>query len=255
MNQVIVMLFVILLLPQILFAQSFLKTTNDQIFKTGYIAATVKGVYLRDAIAFDNQLVSKALVNGPTMNLLAAMGERIDFELNWDILRYVKTASDEYHDVADVSFFTKFKFLSENDWPSFDIRVGAKLPNASDETHAGTDIADTFVWAVSGKQWGPIHCFTHAGLEIIGDATGGQNDAFSYGIALTSPFKQRFILSSEIAGRYEKPSSRVNQAAFRAGLSYVQHSWQFDLGISRGLIAQSESFGIMAGLTRTFHAF
>ncbi len=239
----------------LLFAQSFLKTTHDQIFKTGHIAATLKGAYLRDAIAFDNQLGAKVLVNGPTLNLLAGMGERIDFELNWDMLRYVKTTSDEYHDVADVSFFTKLKFLSESSWPSLNIRVGAKLPNASNETHTGTDLADTFVWVVSGKQLGTFHSFAHAGLEIIGEPTGGQNDAFSYGIALTSPLKKHFILSSEISGRYEKPSSRVNQTAFRVGLSYVQPSWQFDLGLSRGLIAQSESFGVMAGLTRTFHAF
>ena len=180
MNKVIGMLFVILLLPQVLFAQSFLKTTNDQIFKTGHIATTVKGAYLRDAIAFDNQLESKVLVNGPTMNLLAGMGERIDFELNWDILRYVKTASDEYYAVADVSFFTKLKFLSESSWPSFDVRVGAKLPNANVKTHTGTDLADIFIWAVSGKQWGFIHCFTQVGLEIIGDKAGGQNDAFNY---------------------------------------------------------------------------
>ncbi|MBI2646767.1 MAG: hypothetical protein HYW85_07070 [Deltaproteobacteria bacterium] len=256
MNKVIEMLFVILLLPQILFAQSFLKTPNDQIFKTGNIAATAKGTYLKEPIAFDNQSDSKTLVNGPSLNLLAGIGERIDFELNWDIRRYIKTTSEEYQDWGDVSFFTKIKFLSESSWPSFNVRVGAKLPNAPIQNHAGTDLADAFIWAASGKQLGPLHCFTQLGLEIIGDRTGGQNDALSYGIAFTSSFfKQHFILSSEIAGRYEKPSGRVNQAAFKTGLSYIRQSWQFDLGLSRGLIAQSESFGVMAGLTRTFHAF
>lgn len=252
----ILSIIVTLFLPSSLLAQSFLKTTNDQIFKAGYIAATVKEAYFRDAVAFDNQLSSKVLTNGPTINFLAGLGQPIDFELNWDIVRTIRTDPHEYsHDISDVSFFTKIKFLSENAWPSLNMRIGAKLPNASKGTHAGTDLADTFVWAIFGKQLGPLHCFAQSGLEIIGDSKGGQNDAFSYGLALTTMLKTHFMFSSEVAGRYERAGSLVNQSTVKAGLSYVQPSWQIDLGMSRRLTAQSESFGVMVGLTRTFHAF
>src|SRR3989338_6589891 len=125
----------ILFLSSHLDAQSFLKTENDQIMETGDIAVTLKGTYLRDAISFDNQLNSKILVNGPSLDIRSGLGQRIDFKLNWDILRYIKIHHAQYLDTADISFFTKIKLLSEGTWPSLNLRIGAKLPNASEETH------------------------------------------------------------------------------------------------------------------------
>ena len=260
MNKIILILFVTTL-PQVLFAQSFLKTANDHIMKTGNIAASLKASYFKHLKAFDNKSQATEIINSPTLNVITGLGKRADFELNWDMFRFVTipfaSHVSSYTDIGDLSFFAKINIFSENILPSLNVRIGAKMPNASNERYTGTDLADTFAGVVSGKTIGSLHIFSNLGVEILGNTTtDGQDDALSYGLACSYSLFQHWLWSSEINGRYEKPLSNVNQSILKTGLTYLYRDWKFDLGISGRLLTQnSESFGITAGITNTFHAF
>jgi len=235
----------------------YLRTNTDTLLPAGSLEITVKSALLNSAMGFDYQGQSNLLINGPALNFLLGLGQRADFELNWDTLRFTQTESGAFsRDISDVSFFTRILFKKETHFPSFSVRVGAKLPNASNETRAGTDLTDTFVWAILGKQIGNFHIFTNTGLEILDKLGGGQHDAFGYGFASSYAWTQKLNWVSEISGRYEKSNSPINEATFRSGISWLFTSnWKLDLGISMGMISQSETIGIRTGISKAFHVF
>lgn len=240
------------------FAQNFLKTASDQFLAPGEFNIGVKNTYLRNAMAYDFSTQADTLVAGPTLEFQLGLSEKAEFETQWDMIRFMKTEDSSTHDISDVSFFTNLNFIPENIFPSFGIRLGTKLPNASDETHVGTDLTDAFIWAVSGKQFGAFHTFSNLGVEIIGNPKGGQDDALSYGLGSVVPLSQNLKWAMEISGRYFQPDHPINQSSLRMGFDLTLktlNAWQVDFGVSTGLISQSESWGAQVGVRRLFHVF
>ena len=219
MKGIKILLGVILCWPHLALAQAFLNTTSDQILKRGNMSATLKSSFLKNTIAPDYIHSADHVIYGPSAYLTLGLGPGSEFEIDWDMMRFIKVHQGKSTaDVSDISFFTKIRLLEENIFPSFSIRVGAKLPNASNETYAGTDKTDIFMYSIFGKQFEKLHLFTNLGLELLGhpDNLHGQNDVFGYGVACSYALRDQWIGSFEFWGRRDTHwDSPLNQALLK----------------------------------------
>ncbi|MBI4040788.1 MAG: hypothetical protein HY390_02855 [Deltaproteobacteria bacterium] len=235
---------------------SSLKTSSDAILPYGQFNLTLQGSYLHEAMGFDQKTPATHLWDAPSLNLLLGLGPLADFELHWDIFHVTQTRQEVYQDVSDVSFFTRFQIFQEGLLPSIAARLGTKLPNASDEDRAGTDLMDIYLWGILGKQMGHFHILSNIGLLLFDRADGGQRDALGYRFAIEYPFSNRWTMTSEFAGQYEKTRSPINQSLLNLEIAYQPlKTWKFFGAVSTGVIQNSENIGVHLGLTRNFHAF
>ena len=94
---------------------------------------------------------------------------------------------DSTSDVEDLVVATKIRLVSEaRGRPSLGIRIATQLPDASNESGLGTDLANFYATLLLGKTIQSVRIVGNAGLAILGDPTGGvpeQNDLLTYGVS------------------------------------------------------------------------
>ena len=164
------------------------------------------------------------------------------------------TGEDE-EEVGDIEFSTTVAiFRQKGGRPGMSFAVGAKLPNASDETGLGTDESDVFGSLLLGYE-GRTHAWRfNVGLAILGDPLedASQEDMLTYGIAGRHGGRHAFIW--EIWGRaFDSDDHRdLEESTARAGYLYKGRRATFDIALLKGLTDNSGDLGASTGATWRF---
>ena len=157
--------------------------------------------------------------------------------------------SEEYGDLA---FWVKVAAVKQGHRrPALSFDLGAKLPNANNESGLGTDEADTFGGVILGHA-GPAHDLRlNLGLAILGDPVNraSQEDMLTYGVA--GRHGARHALLWEIWGRGASSDKRrdIEESTLRLGYGHFGRRASFDVSILEGLRHSSGDLGASAGVT------
>jgi Putative MetA-pathway of phenol degradation len=170
---------------------------------------------------------------------------------------------DETSDVEDMVIATKLRFVSERGArPAFALRLGTKLPNASNESGLGLDTTDFFATLLVGRTAGSTRYVGNIGLGIFGDPLRGdrQSDMLLYGFSIAHALHEGFEVVGEINGRFqwaeEFPTPGAeSRAVFRGGVRYTVGAGRIDGGLLFGATSRDPGIGIMFGYTHVFEAF
>jgi hypothetical protein len=195
----------------------------------------------------------------PTVGINFGLGKRVELQLTYEVL-FVEEEEfriQEKWKSGDLAFFTKIELLKERRYvPGMGIKLGAKLPNASDTYRVGTDETDLSLAALFEKTFSAFSLNANVGLLILGNpfSNATQDDLLSYGIACQIPRGQSLIYRLEVAGQalgtaHNERASVVGTLLFRNG----NLTWNI---VSRvGLFENSEDWGISGGVQWTFAGF
>lgn len=214
------------------------------------------------------EVCCQSLLVAPNVGFNIGLGSRVEVQASYELLLLDETVLGQgdtsNYGSGDARLFTKVRAWSEEGWrPAFGLRFGAKLPNGEKTKHLGTDQVDWGGELLGSKSLGPIDAHLNVGLQIWGNPgeSGGQDDLFSYGFAVTSRNVEALSdetvgvrLLGEVAGL---AGSRFgnDRSAVRGGVQVRVDPLTFFGGVSAGLIRESENIGGMLGVIWTFQTF
>jgi hypothetical protein len=159
---------------------------------------------------------------------------------------------DEETEVGDASFWVKIGALRQRGGrPALGMGLGAKLPNASNETGLGSDESDVFLHAIVSHA-GPRHDVRfNAGVAILGDplTNASQEDLLTWGLA--GRFGERHALLAEVWGRSGDSDDvrELEEATVRLGYGLFLDRTAISLSLLHGLDDNSGDLGAEAGVS------
>jgi hypothetical protein len=209
----------------------------------------------------------QTLISAPSFGFNIGLGDRVEVQASYELLYLDETVlgqgDESNYGSGDARIATKVRIFSEQEgWrPTFGLRFGTKLPNASTADHLGTDRVDWGGEMLFSKQLGPVAAHVNLGLQIWDNPGEGssQDDLFSYDVGVASdeigtvgPFGLRLV--AELAGL---TGSRFgnDRSAFRGGFQLRGQPITLFGGVGAGLIRESENVSGFLGLIWTFEAF
>lgn len=211
----------------------------------------------------------QSLTTVPELAFRVAPADVVEIQASYEFIALEEnTVSDgrrsEYGG-GDARLFTKIWAVRERTWiPGTGVRFGVKLPNASKAKRLGTDETDFLIQVLGSKRFADWATHLNLGLAILGNpgfagtSGEGQDDLFTYDLALVSPFLGarapgqwglRGLL--EIAGaagsRFDNDFTEI-----RGGPQVAWGNWTFYLGATAGLDGAAARYGFSGG---AFYAF
>lgn len=225
------------------------------------------------AFTVPGALRSQHRVTAPEIGLRVAAGSWVEIQAAFEMIYLDETTrtgdSDTHYGNGDARLATKVRLLRETDRrPALGLRFETKLPNASRKKRLGTDETDFGIAALGSKELGWLALHLNLGILLLGnpgpllgdpDDTGsGQDDLFTYNVALTTrPVALRE--GSAVTGRLLAEvvglaGSRFDndRTSFRLGAQLGHGALLGYAGASAGLSGGSEDFGISAGVLYSF---
>lgn len=218
------------------------------------------------------------LLRLPTLGVSLGLGAIVELQLDGGfynrltvtatrpapLAHLVQLEGDRTTDVEDLVVATKIRLLSEGERrPAFGLRLATQLPNAGNESGLGLDTTNFFASLLVGKTVESVRIVGNAGLGILGDPVGGnqQGDVLIYGVSVARAVRQGVEVVGEINGRYSPTEPQVtpigtdSRAAIRLGARFTHATVRLDGGLIIGMTSRDPSFGLTAGLTWVFRAF
>jgi hypothetical protein len=223
---------------------------------------------------------SQDVLGAPQLGLRIGAGGWVEILASYELIYLDQQLTDGEHisnyGSGDARIATKVRLLEERVWfPALSLFFGTKLPNAKQSAHLGTDTFDFACEGLASKQLGPVKVIANLGLVLMDIPVplnsnephpGGQDDVVGYSVAVASrplegwsatsgrggeadPFQ--FTLLAEVAGLAASHFDN-DRSAFRAGVQVTHGAGTFYLGISAGLISESEQIGANTGFIYTF---
>jgi hypothetical protein len=159
-------------------------------------------------------------------------------------------------DIGDFLFATKIKLRGESPtWPSLSFRIGAELPNKSNQEGLGSDTNRIFGSLLAGKRFGSTYLFSNLGLALIDNPTlvASQSDKLIYGVAFIQDINGRLRLLGELQGMTGNPhpgAEDTSQVRFGAQVRAAGLVW--DVSGLAGLTKADADSGVIFGITRDF---
>lgn len=154
-------------------------------------------------------------------------------------------------EVGDFAFWMKIEAVQDAPGrPGVGFMVGAKMPNASDETGLGTDESDVFLGLLLSNRRGAHELRLNLGLAILGDPTvnSAQQDLLTYGLAGRHGDRHAFLW--EVWGRALGDEGRdLDESTLRVGYGYFGDKMSFDASLLAGLDDNSGDLGASLGVT------
>jgi hypothetical protein len=217
-------------------------------------------------------ILHQNLVRGPQIALRIAAGSWAEVQAQFEMIHLDEETSDgnsrDKYGAGDARLHTKVRILRERGWrPAFGVRFGTKLPNANRNDRLGTDETDFDIAALASKDFGPLAAHVNLGLSLLGNpgpelgattrSGGGQDDLFTYDVALTSHALATggwsFRLLGEVVGQTGSRGDFGNdRTAARLGVQTSRGGLTAYLGSSIGLVTASENYGFSGGLIYAF---
>ncbi|HEY2931770.1 MAG TPA: hypothetical protein VGK99_08465 [Acidobacteriota bacterium] len=168
-------------------------------------------------------------------------------------------SGDSTHAVGDLLFATKIRLRSESgNWPAFSFRIGALLPNETNESGMGLDTTRTFGALLLGKHIGKNYVFSNVGIMIVDDPTvlANQRDRLIYGLALIRPLNKHVQVMGEIYGATGNSGPGTDQSAqLRLGAQWRAMGLVWDLAGLAGLQKGDPDSGVIFGVSRDLEVF
>jgi hypothetical protein len=165
-------------------------------------------------------------------------------------------------DVEDLVVATKIRLLPEAATrPSFGIRLGTRLPNASNESGLGLDTTDFFALLLVAKTVQSIRVVGNLGTGILADPVAGheQNDVLAYGVSVARAVTDQAEMVAEVVGRVSTRNvafpGTETRGLLNVGARYTRGPIRFDSAVFFGLTSIDPTIGFTAGFTYIFHAF
>ena len=192
----------------------------------------------------------------PTLGLRVGLGKRSELQLSYELL-FVEEEEFRIREPwksGDLDIFTKIEFWQERQWlPATGVKVGVKLPNASNDYRVGTDETDFAFSALFAKRVASITTTANVGLLILGNPFehASQDDLLSYALACSFPWNGRVTTTAEIAGQVLGTADNERSSAlFHLSIRNEHLTWKLSGRI--GLLENSEDWGFGAGVTWTW---
>jgi hypothetical protein len=165
------------------------------------------------------------------------------------------------HDVEDIVIATKIRLLQETAGrPAVGIRLGTKLPTASNESGLGLGTTDFYASLLGAKTVQSIRVVGNLGVGILSDPISGNRhtEALTYGVSLARAVTQPAELVGELNGRLSTGTTfpgTESRGTLKLGGRYTQGPIRFDAGVFFGLTSIDPTIGVTAGFTYVFNAF
>jgi hypothetical protein len=220
-------------------------------------------------------LQRQTLLGAPQLAAYIGVADRVEIQARYELL-YLdeKTSTGETNSTygsGDARLFTKVRIMHARGlWPAFGVRFGTKLPNANKNERLGTDDTDFEIEGLVSRTFGPVSVHLNLGILLLGNPgslignrfdAGGQDDLFTYGLALASkPLAGGTLaalpdtdlrLLGEVVGqtgsRYDN-----NRDSARFGLQLRHDDWTVYSGVSAGLETGAENVGASTGVLYSF---
>lgn len=192
----------------------------------------------------------------PTLGIRIGLGKRSEFQLSYEQL-FVEEEVFRIREMwksGDLDLSTKIEFWQERQWlPGIGMKVGVKLPNASNDYRVGTDETDFAFSALFAKRVAFVTTTANVGLLILGNPFehASQDDLLSYAFACSFPWNARVTTTAEIAGQMLGTNDNERRSAlFHLSIRNNQLTWKLSARI--GLLENSEDWGFGAGVTWTW---
>lgn len=162
---------------------------------------------------------------------------------------------DDESEVGDVSFWVTVNALPQRrSRIALGFALGAKLPNASDESGLGTDESDTFLAFLMGHSARDFEWRLNLGLAILGDplVDSSQEDLLTYGLAFRHG--RRHCFAWEIYGRTmsSDDARELEESTLEAGYLFVGRRVSAEISLLAGLTENSGDLGASAGVAWRF---
>lgn len=211
----------------------------------------------------------QSLTSVPEIGFRIAPAEVVEIQASYELLALdentVSGGKNSTYGGGDARLFTKIWAVRERTWiPATGVRFGVKLPNASRDDRLGTDETDFMLQFLGSKRFADWATHLNLGFAILGNPgfgannETGQDDLFTYDIALVSPFlgareADRWGIRGllEIAGatgsRFDNDFTEI-----RGGPQVTYGGWTLYAGASGGLDGAAAHYGFNAGAFYTF---
>ncbi|MBX3028206.1 hypothetical protein KF840_25230 [bacterium] len=211
----------------------------------------------------------QSLTTAPALALRIAPSDWVEIQLSYEFLnndqRTVSLGKQNNYGGGDARLFTKVWAVRERTWiPALGVRFGTKLPNADAKDRLGTDETDFFIQLLGSKRFGDWAGHVNLGIALLGNPgfygadSSGQDDLFTYDLALTSPYlgaqaEDRWGLRGllEFAGstgsRFDNDYNLV-----RAGPQVTIGGWTMFLGATGGIDGAAPTYGFSGGVFYSF---
>ena len=174
----------------------------------------------------------------------------------------VKVTGAATSDVEDLVVATKIRVLPEAaQHPSLGVRLGTRLPNASNESGLGLDTTDFFAVLLAAKTVQSIRVVGNLGTGILADPLAGheQNDVLLYGLSVARAVTDQAEMVAEVVGRVSTRNvafpGTETRGLLNVGARYTRGPIRFDAALFFGLTSLDPTVGFTTGFTYIFHAF
>lgn len=211
----------------------------------------------------------QSLTTAPALAFRIAPADVVEIQASYEFLNNdentVSGGKQSNYGGGDARLFTKIWAVRERTWiPATGVRFGAKLPNASAADHLGTDETDFFIQLLGSKRFGEWATHLNLGISLLGNPgfygadASGQDDLFTYDLALVSPFLGARAADAwgvrgllEFAGatgsRFDNDFNLV-----RGGPQVTWGGWTVFLGATGGIDGAAPTYGFSGGAFYSF---
>lgn len=201
------------------------------------------------------------------------LGSRIEFQLSGTVRNFlsikdrrpgpfsslVSSAGNSTSAAGDLAFATKIRLQEEHGaWPALSMRLGAQLPNTSNESGLGVDTTRTFGEVLIGRHFGRAHVFSSLGAAIIDEPTrlAAQSDKLSYGLAIVYAFSPKIRVSGEVQGLAGNSHPGTEDTSLlRLGTQLDAAGFTWDIAALAGLHRTDPRSGLVFGISREIEIF
>ena len=173
----------------------------------------------------------------------------------WQTFSPDSSALDDESEPGDISFWVTVNALKQRrSRVALAFALGAKMPNASDESGLGTDEADTFFAVLLGHSSREFEWRLNLGLAILGDPVhdASQEDLLTYGIA--GRHGRRHCFAWELYGRAlsSDDARELDESTLKAGYLYQGRRISAEFSLLAGLTDGTGDIGASTGVAWHF---
>jgi hypothetical protein len=216
-----------------------------------------------------NEINWQSLTVAPLLAFRVAPSDAVEIQASYEFINNdqstVSGGKQSNFGGGDARLFTKIWAVRERTWiPATGVRFGVKLPNANAKDKLGTDETDFFIQLLGSKRFGDWAGHLNLGISLLGNPgfygadSSGQDDLFTYDIALTSPYLGAHAADAwgvrgllEIDGatgsRFDNDFNEV-----RGGPQITYGNWTMFLGVTGGIDGAAPTYGFSGGAFYSF---
>jgi len=201
------------------------------------------------------------LISFPAVRIRFSSAGLVELQADYEFLYRTRGDLSSVYGSGDLTLWTKVRFTSQNqnNFASFGLRFGVKLPNANDKDGLGTDQTDFFAALLLSRKSDKFQGHINLGIAILDDPfkLRSQQDMMLLGLAGMYNISQTLqIVADFYTQQGASTRFRFSKAAF--GARFTNGNWGWQAGVKKGIRAddkgyqgeQSLDWGLTLGVSR-----